>query len=165
MSQVHDGFIYGLESLVFNGKELGYISNDGADWGGDDPSTTDIWAAQKRTAPVKELEESPSKDVIEFDLIELKPANIAQVMGGTVSEDGKRWDAPSKRVRLEGPVTIRSADGSETQIKNVSLLGKVKGAYGYSDVQKIHCKMTILMPEDGSSPYGIDTNPDAEITG
>ena len=32
----HDGFIYGLESFVFDGKELGLISNDGLDWGGDE---------------------------------------------------------------------------------------------------------------------------------
>ena len=53
----HDGFIYGLESFVFDGKELGLISNDGLDWGGDEPSTNKIWAAQKRSAPVKEIEE------------------------------------------------------------------------------------------------------------
>ena len=85
----HDGFIYGLESFVFDGKELGLISNDGLDWGGDEPSTNKIWAAQKRSAPVKEIEENPGTSEIEFDLIELKPANLVQVMGGTTSKNGK----------------------------------------------------------------------------
>ena len=58
----HDGFIYGLESFVFDGKELGLISNDGLDWGGDEPSTNKIWAAQKRSAPVKEIEENRSEE-------------------------------------------------------------------------------------------------------
>ena len=84
----HDGFIYGLESFVFDGKELGLISNDGLDWGGDEPSTNKIWAAQKRSAPVKEIEENPGTSEIEFDLIELKPANLVQVMGGTTSKNG-----------------------------------------------------------------------------
>ena len=92
----HDGFIYGLESFVFDGKELGLISNDGLDWGGDEPSTNKIWAAQKRSAPVKEIEENPGTSEIEFDLIELKPANLVQVMGGTTSKNGKKWNAPSK---------------------------------------------------------------------
>lgn len=39
---VHDDFIYGLEAFVFNGKELGLISNDGLDWAGDEPSTNKI---------------------------------------------------------------------------------------------------------------------------
>ena len=58
-AKAHDGFIYGLEALIFNGKELGLISNDGLNWGGDDPSTNKVWAAQKRSAPVKEIERIP----------------------------------------------------------------------------------------------------------
>lgn len=87
-ASAHDGFIYGLEALIFNGKELGLISNDGLDWGGDDPSTNKIWAAQKRSAPVKEIEENPGTNEIEFDLIDLKPENLVPVMGGTTSKDG-----------------------------------------------------------------------------
>ena len=108
----HDGFIYGLESFVFDGKELGLISNDGLDWGGDEPSTNKIWAAQKRSAPVKEIEENPGTSEIEFDLIELKPANLVQVMGGTTSKNGKKWNAPSKRIKLEGPLGGRLRDRS-----------------------------------------------------
>ena len=111
----HDGFIYGLESFVFDGKELGLISNDGLDWGGDEPSTNKIWAAQKRSAPVKEIEENPGTSEIEFDLIELK------------------------------------------------LLAYPRGKYDYSDVMKIHCKATFLLPDDSAaSPYGFDFAPDEE---
>ncbi len=42
-------------------------------------------------------------------------------MGGTTSKDGKKWNAPAKRIRLEGAVVIRSADGSETEVAKVSL--------------------------------------------
>ena len=159
----HDGFIYGLESFVFDGKELGLISNDGLDWGGNEPSTNKIWAAQKSSAPVKEIEENPGTSEIEFDLIELKPANLVQVMGGTTSKNGKKWNAPSKRIKLEGPVVIRSADGSETEAAKVSLLAYPRGKYDYSDVMKIHCKATFLLPDDSAaSPYGFDFAPDEE---
>lgn len=161
----HDGFIYGLEALIFDGQELGLISSDGLDWGGDDPSTNKIWAAQKRSAPVKEIEENPGTNEIEFDLIELKPKNIVQVMGGTTSKDGKKWNAPAQRIRLEGPVVIRSADGSETEVAKASLLASPKGKYDFSDVMKIHCKMTFLLPDDPeASPYGFDFAPDEEET-
>ena len=140
---------------------MGLISNDGLDWGGDEPSTNKIWAAQKRSAPVKEIEENPGTSEIEFDLIELKPANLVQVMGGTTSKNGKKWNAPSKRIKLEGPVVIRSADGSETEAAKVSLLAYPRGKYDYSDVMKIHCKATFLLPDDSAaSPYGFDFAPD-----
>lgn len=157
----HDGFIYGLEAFVFDGKELGLISSDGLEWAGDEPSTNKIWAAQKRSAPVKEIEENPGTTEIAFDLIELKPENLVQVMGGTLSKDGKKWNAPSKRIKLEGPVVIRSADGSETTAAKVSLLAYPKGKYDYSDVMKIHCKATFLLPDDPeASPYGFDFAPE-----
>ena len=165
MATEHDGFIYGLDALEFAGKELGLISNDSIDWGGDEPSTVKIWAAQKRTAPAKELLENPGTDELSFDLIKLKPANIAQVMGGTVSEDGKKWNAPSKRVVMEGPAMLRTADGSKVDIGTVSLIGFPRGKFGYSDVFKIHCKMTVTLPEGDASPYGIDTDPDATVVG
>lgn len=161
----HDGFVYGLESLIFDGKELGLISNEGLDWGGDEPSTVKVWAAQRRSAPAKEFEDNPGTAEITFDLIHLKPNNLVQVMGGTTSKDGKKWNAPARRVALEGPAVIRSADGSETQVAKISLRGYPKGKYDYSDVMKIHCKMTFLLPDDPeASPYSIDFAPDEEET-
>lgn len=159
----HDGFIYGLEAFVFKGVELGLISEEGLDWGGDEPSTKKIWAAQKRTAPAKEIEENPGTIEVAFDLIELKPSNIVQVMGGTTSKDGKKWNAPAKRIQLEGPVVIRSADGAETTVEKVSLLAFPKGKFDYSDVMKIHCKATFLLPDTPeASPYSIDFAPGEE---
>ena len=156
--------VYGSDALVFGGKEIGDISNDSIDWGGDEPSTVKVWAAQKRTAPVTEIIDNPGTDVLEFDLIQLKPENLAQVMGGTASEDGKKWDAPAKKIFLEDSVTVRSADGTEVAIKKVKLIAYPRGKFGYSDVFKIHCKMTILAPEDGSSPYSMG-DAEAELVG
>lgn len=147
-------YIYGLDALLFDGKAIGDISSDSIDWGGDEPSTIKVWAAQKRSAPVTEIIESPGTDVLEFDLIQLNPANLEQVMGGTASADGKKWDAPAKKIFIEGPVTIKAAEESaQVEIKNVKLIAYPKGKFGYSDVFKIHCKMTVVAPEDGSSPY------------
>ncbi len=146
--------IYGLDSLLLGGKEIGDISNDSIDWGGDEPSTVKVWAAQKRVAPVAEIMESPGTDVLEFDLIQLKPENLKQVMGGTVSEDGKKWNAPAKKIFIEDTVSIKTAeDGAVIDIKKVKLLAFPRGKFGYSDVFKIHCKMTVMAPEDGTSPY------------
>lgn len=157
-------YVHGLDSLLFGDKEIGNISNDSIDWGGDELSTVKIWAAQKRSAPVTEIIDSPGTDVLEFDLIELKPENLVQVMGGTASEDGKRWDAPAKKIFLEDSVTIKSADGTEVAIKKVKLIAYPRGKFGYSDVFKIHCKMTVLAPEDGSAPYSMG-DAESELVG
>ena len=148
-------YIHGLDSLLFGGKAIGDISNDSIDWGGDELSTVKVWAAQKRAAPVTEIIDSPGTDVLEFDLIRLKPENLAQVMGGTASADGKKWDAPAKKIFLEDTATLKSADGTEVVFKKVKLIAYPRGKFGYSDVFKIHCKMTVLAPEDGSSPYSM----------
>lgn len=158
-------YIHGLDSLLFNGKAIGDISSDSIDWGGDEPSTIKVWAAQKRSAPVTEIIESPGTDVLEFDLIQLNPENLVQVMGGTASEDGKKWDAPAKKLFLEGPVTIKAAEeNAVVEIKKVKLIAYPKGKFGYSDVFKIHCKMTVMAPEDGSSPYSF-AEPEAVAEG
>ena len=51
MPEKNTGAIYGVKALKYNGKALGLISEDGLQPGGDSPSKTRIWAAQKRNAP------------------------------------------------------------------------------------------------------------------
>ena len=126
------------------------------------PSSNKIWAAQKRSAPVKEIEENPGTNEIEFDLIELKPANIVQVMGGTTSKTARsgtrRRSASGWRSGCHpfgGRLRDRSCEGVA--------LASPKGKYDYSDVMKIHCKMTFLLPDDPeASPYSIDFAPNEE---
>ena len=147
MAGTHDGYLYGLKTLKFGGKEIGMISDDSVEWGGDDPQTAQIWAAQNRTAPVKEIVEKPGLDVFEFDLIELKPSNLKDVLGGTVAAG--KWNAPAAQITQEGAFEITTADGK------ASLVARPKGRLGYSDVLKVHCKVTILADGTGS-PYSID---------
>lgn len=73
MATLHDGAIYGLHQFTFKGTVWGYISDDSIEWGGDNISTEDIWAAQKRRAPFKRLVSSPGSDVLSGDLIQLIP--------------------------------------------------------------------------------------------
>lgn len=153
MAGTHDGYLYGLKTLKFGGKEIGMISDDSVEWGGDDPQTAQIWAAQNRTAPVKEIVEKPGLDVFEFDLIELKPSNLKDVLGGTVAAG--KWNAPAAQITQEGAFEITTADGAILAAGKASLVARPKGRLGYSDVLKVHCKVTILA--DGTaSPYSID---------
>lgn len=149
-------YLYGLDSMLIGSKKVGNIADEGLDWGGDEPTTVKVWAAQKRSAPVAEFLDNPGTDEITFDLIQLIPENIVQVMGGSVSEDGKRWNAPAKKLLIEDSVTIVAGDNSgEIKIKKVKIIAKPKGKLGWKEAFKIHCKMTVLTPEDESSPYSM----------
>lgn len=153
MAVAHDGYMYGLSIFKFGEAEIGCISDDSIDWGGDEKQTTKIWAAQKRQAPVKEITDNNGTNELTFDLIELKPDNLKMVMGGTVA--GGKWSAPAAEVNLENPVEITTADGTVISVKKASLVAKPKGKLGYKDVFKINCKLTFLMPDDGTAPYDI----------
>lgn len=161
MAQVHDGFVYGLHQFKFGNEVLGLISDDSIEWGGEERSMTKIWAAQRRSAPVKEVTATPATNTLECDLIELKPAELKKVLGGEVDATGKKWSAPAAMIVREGPAEIQTADGAKITIAKASLVAAPKGKLGYSDVMKVHLKITILVPDDQSAPYTIDYGDEA----
>lgn len=163
MATLHDGAIYGLHQFTFKGTVWGYISDDSIEWGGDNISTEDIWAAQKRRAPFKRLVSSPGSDVLSGDLIQLIPKNLQAALGGTLNETEVKWSAPTETIIEEGPLEITTADGVVISIPKASLVAKPQGSFGYSDVFKIHFEFTIMTPDDEKeAPYTI-TYPTGEV--
>ena len=157
VNQQPDGYLYGLKALLFDSRPLGLIDEEGLDWGGDEPETVKVWSAQKRAAP--------GTNEIAFDLIHLQPDNLVQVAGGTVSKNGKKWNAPSRVITLEGPVQIQSADGAVTDVVKASLIAYPRGKFNYQEVMKMHCVLTFLTPDDEeTAPYSVDLAPDEEET-
>jgi hypothetical protein len=150
MAKENDGIVVLLDALVFNDKKIGYVSEDGIDWGGDAAEYIRIWAAQKRNAPVKKIKKKAATNVITFNLIELLPQNCADVMGGDVS--GEKWNFPSDSVMLEGPLKILSGTGQTIEIYNVSLDGAIRGTLGGDDPLRIECEMEMELPASGGSP-------------
>ncbi len=147
----HDGFLYGLSLLKFKGVEIGYIDDDGVDWGGSAPETNKVYAAQKPQAPVKVLKKNNGENELSFNLIELKHANVQAVYGGTVV--GDKYSAPSEIVNLEGPVEITTADGTKIEIPKCSMVSLFKGKLKHMEVFKIECKLTMMAPDGGGSPF------------
>ena len=165
MSNEHDGIVYGLHQFSFANEVIGLISDDSIDWGGDDRSTNKVWAAQKRNAPVKEITSTPGTNELTCDLIELKPAELKKVLGGTVDASGKKWSAPSALIVKEGPAEIITADGAKISIAKASLVAKPQGKFGYDDVFKIHITISILAPDGDIAPYEIDYGADEAVEG
>lgn len=145
--------MHGLVSLHFGGKEMGLISEESVDWGGDEASYTAIYAAQRRGTPVLELEDSPGSDILTGELIELKAQNLVDMLGGSVA--GTKWKAPAKRVTKEGAFKIVTADGAVLEYGRCRLTARIRGRLKHNEVLKVEFRLVVL--DDGTdSPYSIE---------
>lgn len=154
MADTSNGFIYGLDELVFGGSTFGYISEEGLKPGGDKPSTTDIRAAQLQNAVVKSLLTGQGTMQFDFDLIQAKGANFKDAFGGTVDAQGV-YTAPAKMEIKEGPATVKCFSGHTIVIPKANLTANLSGAISMSELLKISCTMKVLTPDGGASPFQI----------
>lgn len=151
---VNDGLTYGLDQFTFNGKVLGYISEEGLAWGGDKPEKVKINAAQVKTGPVKVITKNNGTNVITFKLIQLKGENCKDVMGGEVAADGT-YTPPVKITDLTGPAEIKCDSGHTISISNGSLSAKISGNINGSELLAIECELELLAATDGGAAYKI----------
>lgn len=154
MAKVNDGLIYGLDVFKFNGKELGYISEDGLEWGGDKPEKVKINAAQVKNGPVKVITKGVGTNVITFKLIQLMGTNCKDVMGGDVDAQGNYTPSPTSTA-LEGSAEIKCDSGHTITISRAVLSAKPAGKISGSELFSIDCELEILVPTDGTAPYKI----------
>ncbi len=151
---LNDGFIYGLDEFNFKGSKFGYISEDGLQPGGDNPTTTQIRAAQAHNAVVKTLFTTPGAKRFTFNLIQLKGDNFKDVFGGEVDVQGV-YKAPATESINEGPATIKCSSGHTIVIPKASLTGNLANAINLAQTLAIACTIEILIPDDGGSPFQI----------
>lgn len=148
------GFIHGLDEFVFDGSAFGYISEDGLKPGGDQPSTTDIRAAQLQNKVVKSLLTNPGTIQFAFDLIQGTGKDFKDAFGGTVDAQGV-YSAPTQVCALEGPVSIKCFSGHHIVIPKASLTANLAGAISVADVLRISCTVKVLTPDAGGSQFQI----------
>jgi len=149
-----DGFIHGLDEFIFNGSEFGYISEDGLKPGGDQPSTTDIRAAQLQNKVVKSLLTNPGTIQFAFDLIQGTGKDFKDAFGGTVDASGV-YSAPEQSSILEGSASIKCFSGHQIVMPKVSLTANLAGAINVADVLRISCTIKVLAPDAGGSQFQI----------
>lgn len=149
-----DGILYGVQDLIFKGKVIGYISDEGLTPAGDAPSKTKIWAAQKRDAPVKVLKTNPGTPAFKFTLIELKAQNLADVMGGTVNMQGVYTPAEDN-IEISGEFRITFVSGETMVIPNASLTASFTNGINMNGVLGVACELEIMRPLDGGASFQI----------
>lgn len=150
----NDGFIYGLDEIKHKGVALGYISEDGIDWGGDKADTVKIYAAQVKGAPVKKITKKGATNTLTFKMIQLIGKNCAQVMGGAADADGS-YTPPAKFDGVEGTLDIKCDSGHTVRIFNASLSGAIKGKISGGEVLSLDCEVEMLEPVGGGQLYKI----------
>ncbi|GAB6010799.1 hypothetical protein [Viscerimonas tarda] len=150
---VDDGYIFGLDEVIFNGRSLGYIDENGLAAGGDAPSTTKIRAAQKRNAVVKVLLTTPGSKTFTANIIQLKPADFKDAFGGTIDAETNVYSAPAEESIQEGALQINCSSGHTITAPKVSLTANLAGAINLAQTLQIVCSFEIMVPDDGGSPW------------
>jgi len=151
---INDGYMMLLDELIINGKTIGNISEEGVDWGGDKPTYNKLVAAQKRNGIVKKVLSNPGSDILTFQMIQLNAQNMVNVAGGTAV--GEVWNAPSKKVLITGPASIKTGTGQSIVFKEVALGAEVRGKLGNSGNLYMDCEAEMISPSDDSSPFSIE---------
>ena len=157
-------FMYGIGSVTFGGKTIGYIEKNSFDWGGTKPEKVDIDAEQVPDAPVFTLITKNGSISPTFNLIQLDYENLHLALGGTlVGSEGAYtgWKAPTDLVELRGECAIVLKSGQTVTIPNATLMSNLGGKLTLTEVSKIECQLTVNKPLNGGSPYEISNTAEA----
>lgn len=136
----NDGAIYGVKDIFFNGVKLGLISEDGLQPGGDSPSKTRVWAAQKRNAPFVVIKSTPGSKNWTFTMIEMIPENIIQVNGGSVDEQGV-YTSPTGDMELEGVFDIHATSGHVLRVYRGMLTSNFANGFNFTQTLGMACEL------------------------
>lgn len=160
-------FIYGIASVKFKDKLVGYIEKGSWDWGGSKPESTDVEAEQVPDAPVLTLLQKNSQVSPTFNLIQLDYENLQAVLGGKLVETGSDpnkkvtgWKAPASLVELRGAWEIKFVSGQTMKIPNGTILASLGGKLTLTEVSKVECQLKVNKPNDGGAPYEINDSLD-----
>lgn len=151
-------FKYGIASVKFEDKTIGYIEKGSWDWGGTKPESTDVEAEQVPDAPVLTILTKNASISPTFNIIQLDYENIHTVLGGTLvgsSGNYTGWKAPTSLVQLSGKWTITFVSGQTCTIPNATILANLGGKLTLTEVSKLECQLKVNKPSDGSAPYDI----------
>ena len=152
--KTNDGYLMLLDAVYFRGLRLGNISEEGIEWAGEDAQTLELWAAQNRTSPVKEVETRAATNEVTGKMIECVAQNLKTLLGGKV--DGERWDAPATTMIQEGELKILTGTGSTIDIHRSALrTSQLRGGLGGENTLGVNFGFKMLAPLDGGSPFSI----------
>ena len=150
----YNGYLALLDAVYFDGHLIGYISEDGIEFGGSDAQTFELWAAQIRDAPVDELETRAATLEATGKMIHLIPINCKTLAGGRI-EDSK-WYAPARSIMRKGNLKFLTGTGGTIEIFTAKLrVTPPRGGLGGENTVGMNFAFKMVIPKDGSEPYAI----------
>lgn len=155
---MNKNFIYGIASVKFGDKPVGYIEKGSWDWGGQKPESVDVEAEQVPDAPVLTLLQKNGTVSPTFNLIQLDYKNLKAVLGGKLApndETPTSWEAPEELIQLSGKWEIKFVSGQTMTIPNGVILANLGGKLTLTEVSKVECQLKINKPAEGGAPYKI----------
>lgn len=152
----NNGLVYGIGKLLFRGKEIGWISQDGLSPKGEAKQTTPVYAAQVHDGPVDELTSTPGTTAFGFKLIQLNAQNCVDLFGGTVNEADGAYEAPDDFKDLEGPFVVECVSGHKIEVLRAKISGELADSINMSGVLSYDCTVKCLKPvEEGKKRFRI----------
>lgn len=156
-------YIYGLAKLNHEEKSLGYVTEDGVDWGGESAQKRQVFAAQIKSAPVLSRVTKKATNILKFKMFQLNGDNCKAVMGGSTNAKGS-YLPPEDIPTIAGKFDIETDSGHTIRIYNGQLNGDVRGKINGADELGIDCELEMLRPANNGRAYMIfapgDTVPD-----
>lgn len=151
-------FIYGIASVKYNDKLVGYIEKGSWDWGGTKPESVDVEAEQVPDAPVLTLVTRNASIAPNFNLIQLDYETLSSTLGGTlIGQAGSYtgWNSPTALVSLRGKWVIQFISGQTMTLPNATILANLGGKLTLTEVSKLECQLKVNKPDDGSPACSI----------
>ncbi|WP_303208678.1 hypothetical protein [Bacteroides oleiciplenus] len=113
--------IYGLNQVKFDGKEIGWIDEQGLQPAGTAPTQVDVYAAQVKDGPIATITSNPGKKAFTCNLIDLSTENLVNIIGGTKDANGN-WEPPEKWEKT-APMDISCDSGETIRFFNAKVTG------------------------------------------
>lgn len=152
MADTSNGIMYGVAEVIFNGKVIGYMDEQGMQPSGNAPTFLDIYSAQLLDGPVDSIMTNPGSDAFTFNMIQLKAENLVDVIGGKKGADDS-WTPPSTMVAT-GPMEIKTHSGHTMSIPNARISKNgFQNGLNMSAVFGFGFRVDMLKPADGGDRY------------
>lgn len=133
-------------------SQLGYTYQDTANLSQDDPQTTEF-NVEELDDPIEEIS-TPGAKNITFGIIDMTPANMLKVMGGTVTgtAPNEEWHAPTTAPDIEQSVELKDKkSGKVMQFPRCKITAKFDWKLAKTGISVIQITAKVLRPTDGTT--------------
>ncbi len=89
----------------------------------------------------------PGKTTLKFSTSDLDPASCHKAFGGTLSEDGSRWEAPDSIAPREVAVRFTTKSGLRMEIARAKIFSRINWAIKKDGYGLLEHTLTVLAPK------------------